>query len=60
MHYAADTCVVSTRVPPEVRDELKRLAREEDRSLSASVRHHLKSCVTAHAGNGGKENYRSD
>jgi predicted transcriptional regulator len=48
MHSAADTATVTARVPPEVRDKLKALAREEDRSLSATIRHHLK-IVTSRA-----------
>jgi predicted transcriptional regulator len=52
---AETSVLITTRVEPELRESLKQLAREDDRTLSSLIRHHLKTCVTTHAGDGEKE-----
>lgn len=39
MQTPEDSVVVSTRVDPDVRERLERVAREEDRSMAGTVRH---------------------
>jgi predicted transcriptional regulator len=51
---AETSVLITTRVEPELRESLKQLAREDDRTLSSLLRHSLRTLVINHAGDGEK------